>query len=66
MLSGELFEFLLVTGGCHRRLKSLANYLRENKNVRTVGHLVEVPEMTDAFRVEEYVDAEPRVIIVLL
>ena len=49
---------LSAIGECHRRLRSHAIHLREIAKVLDVKHVVEMPELVDAYRLEEYVDAE--------
>jgi len=50
---------LLAIGECHRCLTLHAVHLRELcDRVRAVKHGVEMPELIDSYRLEEYVDAE--------
>lgn len=52
------FQFLLAFGECHRRLNRHAIHLQGLALVRGVQHVVEMPDLGDAYRYEEYVDAE--------
>lgn len=57
--NGGAFPLLLAIGECHRRLKLHAIHLREHHDrVLAVKHVVEMPDLTDSYRLEEYVDAE--------
>jgi hypothetical protein len=49
---------LLTIGECHRLLQSHSIRLSKHKNVRTVKHAVDMPGLSDSYRLEEYVDAE--------
>ena len=55
---GRRFPLLLAIGECHRRLGRHALRLRERNDVQTVKHVVDMPALTDSYRIEEYVDAE--------
>jgi len=57
-VSNDLLEWLRAIGASHRRLKCFAVYLRSLANVRMVTHVAEMPDLTDAYRLEQYVDAE--------
>jgi hypothetical protein len=57
-ISDAAFRFLLAIGECHRRLSHHAIRLRELGDVRTVQHMAYMPELADAFRLDQFVDAE--------
>jgi hypothetical protein len=57
-MNDHSYALLQAIGDCHRRMKQHAFRLKENKNVREVKHVVDIPGLPDAVRIEEYVDAE--------
>jgi|SRR5579884_1594609 len=58
-VNGGVSPLLLAIGECHRRLKLHAIHLRKHHGrVRAVKHVVEMPDLIDSYRLEEYVDAE--------
>jgi hypothetical protein len=52
------FALLLALGECHRRLKQHASAIKDSYNIRQVTHVTDMPNVSDSFRLEEYVDAE--------
>jgi hypothetical protein len=56
-INSEL-PLLLAIGECHRRLSQHAIRINAFPAVRSVKHVVCMPELGEAFRLEECVDAE--------
>jgi len=52
------FNLLVTIGKCHVLLKRHADGLLSRAAVKTVKHWCDMPSLHDAFRLEEYVDAE--------
>jgi hypothetical protein len=51
-------KLLLAIGECYRRLQRHAIHLSGVARARGVKHVVEIRDLVDSFRLEEYVDAE--------
>lgn len=54
----DMFNLFITIGMCHRLLKDHADELASRSGVRTVKHWSDMSNVDDAFRLEEYVDAE--------
>ena len=54
----DINGILAVIGECHRQLQDHAIRLRNLAAVREVSHSVYMPLMVDAFRLQEFVEAE--------
>jgi len=54
----DMFNLFITIGRCHRLLKDHADQLASRSGVRTAKHWSDMSNVDDAFRLEEYVDAE--------
>jgi|GEM_PF-5893424 len=55
-----VLELLLAMGDCHRLLVEHAKELKARHHVKEVTHCTDMYRIEDAFRLEEFVDAEHR------
>lgn len=53
-----MINLLAAIGECHRQLKQHAIHLCDHIKVRDVVHVIEMPELFESYRLQEYVDAE--------
>jgi hypothetical protein len=57
-MNNPAYRLLLAIGACHALMKEHANGVRSWPNVKSISHWVDMYNIQNAFRLEEYVDAE--------
>jgi hypothetical protein len=54
----EIYKLFFAIGSCHEKLKLLAKRLETHPEVKGVTHWLDMYNVDNAFRMEEFVDAE--------